>query len=136
MAATPDFVEITALLRAWHAGDEHAYRRLSAVLYAELRRQATHYLTRGAAGAKPQATTLVHEAFIRLAGARHVAWQDRNHFLAVAASTMRRVLIDLARAHATAKRGAEAVHVPLESDVAASGPELVNLIAVDEALTT
>jgi RNA polymerase sigma factor (TIGR02999 family) len=130
----PDFAEVTALLRAWHAGDEDAYRRVSAILYAELRRQAAHYIARRPTGRNLQATTLVHEAFIRLAGARQVAWQDRKHFLAVAAQTMRRVIIDLARAHGSAKRGAQAAHVPLESDIAANDPPLLDLLAIDEAL--
>jgi RNA polymerase sigma factor (TIGR02999 family) len=83
-----------------------------------------------------QTTALVHEAFIRLAGARQVDWQDRRHFLAVAARTMRRVLVDAARARASVKRGAGAVRVPLESDVRADAPSPVDLIALDRALET
>jgi RNA polymerase sigma factor (TIGR02999 family) len=130
----PDFAEVTALLRAWNAGDEEAYRKVSSMLYAELRRQAAQYIARRPAGQTHQATTLVHEAFIRLAGAHNVAWQDRKHFLAVAARTMRRVLVDLARAQGSAKRGAGAAHLPLESDIAATDPPLDDLIAIDRAL--
>jgi RNA polymerase sigma factor (TIGR02999 family) len=88
---------VTALLHAWHAGDEDAYRRLSAIIYDQLRRQATQCMRRERPGDTLQATALVHETFIRLAGAGQVAWNDRTHFLAVAARTMRRVLVDLAR---------------------------------------
>ena len=97
--------EVTELLRAWHAGDEAAYARVSAMLYDELRSRAAQYMRRQRAGDSLQATALVHEAFLRLHNARQVDWHDRNHFLAVAARTMRRVLVDLARAKASAKRG-------------------------------
>ena len=125
---------VTALLRAWHAGDEDAYRRLSSILYNELRRQAAICMRRQRHGDSMQTTALVHEAFVRLAGAGQVDWHDRTHFLAVAARTMRRVLVDLARAQGSAKRGAHPVHVPLESDVAVAAPAPVDLVALDEAL--
>jgi RNA polymerase sigma factor (TIGR02999 family) len=132
--ANPDVSQVTALLRAWHAGDEDAYRQVSSLLYPELRRQAARYMRRHRAGDTLQATALVHEAFIRLEGAREVDWQDRKHFLAVAARTMRRVLVDLVRAQGTTRRGAGADHVSLPSDVAAQASALVDLIAIDEAL--
>ena len=126
--------EVTVLLRAWHAGDEDAYRRVSAILYDELRRQAARCMRRKRSGDTLHTTALVHEAFIRLAGAGQVDWQDRRHFLAVASRTMRRVLVDAVRARDSAKRGARAVHMPLESDVEAGGPSPVDLIALDRAL--
>jgi RNA polymerase sigma factor (TIGR02999 family) len=125
--------EVTALLRAWHAGDEDAYRQLSSILYRELQREAARRL-RGAQGNALQTTALVHETFIRLATAQQVDWQDRKHFLAVAGRTMRRVLVDLFREHGAAKRGARAEHVPLDSGVAAAGIAPVDLIALDRAL--
>lgn len=128
--------EITALLRAWRAGDEEAYRQVAGILYDELRRQATQYVRRKRTGDPLRTTALVHEAFIRLAGARHVDWQDRQHFLAVASRSMRRVLVDMARAQNAAKRGADAVHVGLDSKVPAEGPSLVDLVALDRALET
>lgn len=82
-----------------------------------------------------QATALVHETFVRLTGAHNVDWQDRRHFLAVAGRTMRRVLVDLFREQAAVKRGGGAPHVPLEPDVAAADSRLVDLVALDEALT-
>src|SRR5262245_26353580 len=126
--------EVTLLLRAWHAGDEDAYRRVSAILYDELRQQAARFVRCRQAGDTLQTTSLVHEAFIRLANANRVDWQDRRHFLAVAARTMRRVLVDGARARETAKRGARAAHVPLDSSVDAGAPSPVDLIALDQAL--
>ena len=125
---------MTALLRAWHAGDEDAYRQVSSILYGELRQEAARRMRRAPPGTPLQTTALVHETFIRLAGAHRVDWQDGRHFLAVAGRTMRRVLVDLVRAHATQKRGSQAVHVPLDSGIAAGGLLPVDLIALDEAL--
>ena len=124
---------VTALLRAWHGGDEDAYRQLSSMLYNELRRDAARRV-RGAPGNALQTTALVHETFIRLATAQQVDWQDRGHFLAIAGRTMRRVLVDLFREHGAAKRGARAEHVPLDSGIAAAGAAAVDLIALDRAL--
>jgi RNA polymerase sigma factor (TIGR02999 family) len=132
--ANAEVSQVTVLLRAWHAGDEDAYRRVSSILYPELRRQAAHYARRHRAGATLEATALVHEAFIRLERAGGVDWQDRKHFLAVAARTMRRVLVDLVRAQSSTRRGAGADHVCLEPDMAGQQAALVDLIAIDEAL--
>jgi RNA polymerase sigma factor (TIGR02999 family) len=129
-----DVPEVTALLRAWHAGDEGAYQLVSSILYGELRRQAAICMRRQRPGDTLQPTALVHEAFMRLAGAHQVDWQSRTHFLAVAARTMRRVLVDAARARASSKRGSDANHVALESTLAAAGPEVVDLVALDLAL--
>ena len=134
--ADSDASEVTVLLRAWHAGDEDAYRRVSSILYGELRRQAAHYMRRKRPADMLQTTALVHEAFMRLVGARQVDWQDRRHFLAVAARTMRQVLVDLVRAQTSTKRGSGAVHLPLDSSLAAGGPPPVDLIALDQALET
>jgi RNA polymerase sigma factor (TIGR02999 family) len=128
--------EITQLLRAWHAGDQAAYARVSAILYDELRSRAARYLRGQRPGESLHATMLVHEAFVRLHEARHVDWNDRHHFLAIAARTMRRVLVDMARAKASTKRGARPQYVPLDDNVAA--PEAARspaeLIALDDAL--
>lgn len=126
--------DVTDLLRAWHAGDEDAYRQATAILYEELRRLAHRVMLGERAGDTLQPTALVHEAFLRLTGAGQVDWQDRKHFLAVASRTMRRVLVDFARADETVKRGAGATHVPLESDLPGGGPSLPDLIAIDQAL--
>ena len=126
--------EVTRLLKAWHGGDEEAYRQLAAVLYEPLKRQAAGCMRGERPGITLQATALVHEAFVRLADAGEVDWQDRKHFLAVAARTMRRVLVDLVRAKAAGKRGARAEWAPLDSGIVAPGAPLVDLIALDEAL--
>lgn len=134
--ADPDPGEVTALLRAWHAGDEGAYARVTALLYDELRSRAARYMRGQRAGQSLQATGLVHEAFLRLHETRQVDWDDRNHFLAVAARTMRRVLVDLARAKAAAKRGGRPHYVTFDDNIAAAEPEHapIDLIALDDAL--
>jgi RNA polymerase sigma-70 factor (ECF subfamily) len=126
--------EVTRLLKAWHGGDEEAYRQLSAMLYDDLKRQAARCMRGERPGITLQATALVHEAFVRLAGAGEVDWQDRKHFLAVAARTMRRVLVDLVRAKSRDKRGARAERAPLDSGIVAEGASVLDLIALDEAL--
>jgi RNA polymerase sigma factor (TIGR02999 family) len=122
------------LLRAWHGGDDEAYRRVSGLLYTELRQQAALFLRRQQAGDLLQTTALVHETFLRLTGANQVDWQDRRHFLAVAGRTMRRALVDIAREQRAAKRGGGAPHVPLTSGVPMRGPSMLDLVALDAAL--
>ena len=126
--------EVTALLRAWHAGDEDAYRRLGTMLYSELKQQAARYMRGEHIGDTLQTTALVHEVFLRLVDAGSADWQNRRHFLAVAGRTMRRVLVDAARTSAAAKRGAGATHVPIDSAVAADLPEPLDFVALDQAL--
>ncbi len=104
----PERAPVTQLLRAWSGGDEEALTRLLPLVDAELRRLAKAYMARERHGHTLQATALVNEAFIRLIDTRNVAWNDRAHFLGIAARLMRRVLIDHARARGMKKRGAGA----------------------------
>ena len=83
---------VTHLLRAWSDGDESALERLLPLVEAELRRLARGYMARERGGHTLQPTALVNEAFLRLIDARHVRWQDRAHFVGIAARLMRRVL--------------------------------------------
>jgi RNA polymerase sigma factor (TIGR02999 family) len=97
--------DITVLLRAWRAGDPSALDRLTPLVYGELRRLAYKFMQQERRDQILQATALVNEAYLRLVDIRAVDWQDRAHFMAVAAQTMRRVLVDAARARAAEKRG-------------------------------
>jgi len=128
--------DVTRLLRAWHAGDDNAYRQVSAILYNELRRQAIRCMRGERPGITLQPTALVHEAFMRLAGAQRIDWQSRNHFLAIAARTMRRVLVDVVRAKSAGKRGAREPLAPLDPGILAHAASPLDLIALDEALET
>ena len=126
--------DVTALLLAWGDGDESALARLIPIVHEELHRIAHACM----AGEKPdhtlQATALVNEAYLRLIGTRSVNWQNRAHFLAMAARLMRRILVDFARSKQYTKRGGGAVNVSLAPDVALSAQPGRDLVALDEAL--
>jgi RNA polymerase sigma factor (TIGR02999 family) len=135
-ASREDRGDVTRWLVAWQAGDEAALEPLLAALYPELRRIA-HNLFRGEARALTlQPTALVHEAFLRLIDQNRVDWQGRAHFLGVAATMMRRILVDRARARATAKRGAGAgPPVTLVDPMARAATRApIDLLALDQAL--
>ena len=134
--AIPSPPAVTQLLRAWSDGDEKALERLLPLVEAELRRLARGYMSRERGGHTLQPTALVNEAFLRLIDARHVRWQDRAHFLGIAARLMRRVLVDHARSRGYQKRGGGAARVTLTEALAvAPGPALdLDLVALDRAL--
>jgi RNA polymerase sigma factor (TIGR02999 family) len=108
---------------------------LIADTYAELRRLADHYLQRERARSV-QATELVHEAYLRMAAARNPAWKNRSHFLAIAAISMRRLLVERARARGAAKRGGGQVPIELDESLLAAEPSTseLDLVALDRAL--
>jgi len=108
-AASAD-TDVSALLRAWSDGDQDALQALTPIVYEELHRLARHYMRRERSGHSLQATTLVNEAYMRLADYTRMQWQDRAHFFAVSAQVMRRILVDHARRH-NVKRGRGVQHV-------------------------
>lgn len=126
--------EITRLLADWNAGDADALERLAPLVYAELRRIARRQMGGEREGHTLQATALVNEAYLRLAGGGGLALQDRAHFYAVCAQVMRHVLVDHARAHARGKRGGGAPHVPLDEAANAAAAGSGEVLALDEAL--
>src|SRR5688572_10921113 len=99
--------DVTALLKAWRAGDRTALERLTPLVYGHLRKLGRQYLRKERVGGRADATSLVHEAYVRLVDAQAVDWQDRAHFFAVSSTIMRRILVDAARARASAKRGGD-----------------------------
>ena len=127
--------DVTALLAAARGGDDGALERLLPVVYADLRAVAEREMRREAAGHTLQPTALVHEAYLRLAGAAGNA-ADRTHFLAIAARAMRQVLVDHARRRDAAKRGGGAPPVTLTDAVGAGPLDLDELLALDRALDT
>lgn len=127
--------EVTEMLRAWGAGDAGAADALVPVVYAELRRQARSALRRERDGHTLQATALVHEAWLRLDGQHDAQWESRGQFLAVAAQTMRRVLVDHERTRRALKRGGGATQVTLgDAEHAVAAPDAVDVLALDDAL--
>jgi RNA polymerase sigma factor (TIGR02999 family) len=131
---TPSPGGATELLRAWSRGDDGALERLTPLVEAELRRLARGYMRRERRGHTLQTTALVNEAFLRLTDARSVGWQDRAHFLGIAARLMRRVLVDYARARGYRKRGGEACRVTLDEGLVASPERQLDVVALDRAL--
>lgn len=127
--------EITGLLQAWGKGDEAALHRLIPIVERELNRIARRCLYGERANCSVSATALVNEAFLRLVDIRHIEWQDRAHFLAMSARVMRRVLVDLARARRSEKRGGDAVRVTFDEALVADVGREADLIGLDEALT-
>jgi RNA polymerase sigma factor (TIGR02999 family) len=126
---------VTELLVRWRAGDEQAREEVMALVYDELRRRAAAYLRRERAGHTLQPTALVNEAYLRLVGQDRVAWQGRAHFMAIAASMMRRVLMDHGRRQKRRKRGGGAVsRVTFDERLVPSGGRELDLVALDEAL--
>lgn len=126
--------DITQLLAAWGTGDKSALDKLLPLVHAELRRIARRQMSQERDGHTLQATALVNEAYLRLAGQESFEWHSRSHFFAVCAQVMRHVLIDHARAHARNKRGGGAVQVSLGEAVALAGQPAEHFLALDEAL--
>ena len=129
--------DVTALLIAWRNGDKGAADKLMPMIYGELHQQAERAMRRENPGNTLQATALVNEAYLKLVDQSRVQWQNRAHFLGVAAQIMRRVLVDHARGRLADKRGAGAAHVTLDDVHAGASDEGVgplDLLALNDAL--
>ena len=126
--------DVTQLLSAIEAGDPKAPEHLLPLVYEELRKLAAAKMAREAPGQTLQATALVHEAWLRLAGSDQQQWRGRSHFFGAAAEAMRRVLIDKARQKASLKRGADQPLDELhESQIDMTAPS-DEILAVHDAL--
>jgi RNA polymerase sigma factor (TIGR02999 family) len=125
--------EVSRLLLAAHDGDESALERLMPLVYDELHQLARRHLRGERAGHTLQTTALIHEAYLRLVGA-DVLWEGRVHFFAVAANTMRRILVDHARGRLRDKRGGGVVPVTLEDVAVVASEPGEDLLALDAAL--
>jgi RNA polymerase sigma factor (TIGR02999 family) len=125
---------VTRLLLAWREGDQAAFDRLIPKVHHELQRIARRCMAGERAGHSLQATALVNEAYLRLVDVRRVQWQDRAHFLAMAARLMRRVLVDCARAKQYQKRGGGAVLVTFDEFAIAPAEPGHDLVSLDAAL--
>ena len=128
----PDHV--TQLLIDCSNGSQDAFKQLFPLVYEELRRLAHRYMTQERPGHTLQTTAVVHEAYLRLIDQKHVQWQNRAHFFAIASQMMRRILITHAQSHAYAKRGGGALKVSLDEAAVLSPERASDLIALDEAL--
>ncbi len=127
--------DLDRLVDEARGGSREALEALLPLVYQELRRVAAAYLRRERPGQTLQPTALVHEAYLRLARARDLSWQNRAHFLAIAAHSMRQILVERARARHAAKRGGGGERVTLDEGHLADGPLDVDLLDLDVALT-
>ena len=127
--------DVTELLRAWTAGDLNARDRVMAAVYGELRRRAAARLRHERRDCTLQPTALVHEAYLRLVDQRRAVWQNRSHFFAIASQMMRRILVDHARAHRSAKRSGQWARVTLDDALKAAPVGDVDVLDLDNALT-
>jgi RNA polymerase sigma-70 factor (ECF subfamily) len=127
--------EITEMLAEVRGGSQQAIERLIPIVYEELRRLAGYYMRQERPDHTLQATALVHEAYLRLAGQQSQDWQNRAHFFAVAAQVMRNLLVDHARARQRDKRGGGHV-VPLDDALTLVAAASDDVLAIDGALAS
>lgn len=132
-ADAPGPESVSQLLADWANRDPTARDRLVPIVYQELRRLAHHYMRGERDGHTLQTTALVNEVYLRLAGIDGLQWRDRAHFFAMAATLMRRVLVDCARERGRDKRGAGVTVTSLDENAIGTEPRL-DIVALDEAL--
>ena len=136
MTKSPDASQITKWLADWRGGDREARDRLFAVVHPQLRVLATRLLQRERRDHTLEPNAVVNELYIRLIGGQSVSYQDRVHFFAIAAQTMRRILIDYARARVAGKRGGQQQRVGLSAvDGTASAASSEQLLDLDALLS-
>jgi RNA polymerase sigma-70 factor, ECF subfamily len=126
---------VTGWLARWNDGDETAFEKLVPLVYQELHRLASRYMRGERSGHLLQTTALVNEAYLRLRDTDRIHWQDRNHFYAVAARAMRRVLVDFARARKQHKRNGGR-QVSLDEALTIGSDRSADIVALDDALKT
>jgi RNA polymerase sigma factor (TIGR02999 family) len=126
--------DVTALLTAWKAGDAAALEKLVPLVYQELHRTAHRYMARERTSHTLQTTALIHEVYVRLADFQGMSWQNRNHFLAICANLMRRVLTDFARSRRFLKRGGDAIHFAFDETLFGGRERAAGIVALDDAL--
>jgi RNA polymerase sigma factor (TIGR02999 family) len=125
---------VTELLLAWGNGDQAALEQLIPLVHAELRRIASRYMARERAGHTLQPTALVNEVYLRLVNVDRVRWENRAHFMAVAARLMRHILVDFARARRYQKRGGGKHVISFDETIVIDVGRGHDLLALDDAL--
>ena len=134
MASSAAPQDVTQLLVAWSKGDEAAWAALVPIIYDELRRLAKFHMRQERAGHSLQTTALVHEAYLKLIAQKSTTWQNRIHFFAASAQSMRRILVDMARARKRQRRGGGAEVLSLEEGLIFTPARASELVALDDAL--
>ena len=131
---SPPTGDLTQMLLAWRGGDKDALARFTPLVYNELHRLAQHSMRPERPGHTLQATALVNEAYLTLIDSSRVRWQNRAHFLAVAAQLMRRILVTLARSRPSQKRGGDWSEATLDEGLVVGNQPGSDLVALDAAL--
>jgi RNA polymerase sigma factor (TIGR02999 family) len=126
--------DITTLLLEWGSGNHDALQELTPLVYDQLRHLAAGALRRERPGHTLQSTALVHEAYLSLIDQQRVRWHDRDHFFAIAAKIIRRILVNHARGHNAFKRGGANTIMTLDESITPVQGRDVDLIALDDAL--
>jgi RNA polymerase sigma factor (TIGR02999 family) len=133
-AGSEDSGEVTNLLVRWSQGDHSALEQLTPIIYGDLLRVARARLRREPGACTLEPTALVHEAYLRLAGQKHLRAENRLHFYAIAANTMRRVLIEHARRRTAEKRGG-GVRITLHTGMDVAEDRAPDVVVLDEVLS-
>ena len=126
--------DVTILLKAAADGDSHAASDLLPLIYSELQALARSFMAKEAVGNTLQPTALVHEAYLRLVGDPNLQWDNRGHFFAAAATAMRRILVERARAKLRLKRGGDGQRIELQDHSLIEEPPSEDMLCLDEAL--
>jgi RNA polymerase sigma-70 factor (ECF subfamily) len=129
-----DVPDISRLIAAWGEGDQQALGALMSFVYPELRRIARLHLARKQVPQSFESAALANEAYLKLVRAGGIHCENRVHFLALCSQMIRHILVDHARQRGYAKRGGDAVRVPLEEGIAGADDRGVEMLALDEAL--
>ena len=126
--------DITTLLLEWSGGNRAALDEMMPMIYAEIRQLATRALSRERPNHTLQSTALAHELYLKLIDQKRVQWRDREHFLAVASQTIRRILVDYARRLHAQRRGGTHTMITLDEAISPQQDRDLNLVALDDAL--
>lgn len=127
-------MDVTLLLEEARSGKDEALQQLVPLVYTELHRIASHHLHSAGPGQTMMTTDLVHETFLKLIGSQHLTWENRIHFFAIAATSMRQIVVDHARARHADKRGGISIKIPLDDALAVEGGTTDLMMELDEAL--
>lgn len=130
----PESKDVTTLLREWSAGKPQALNALMPLVYDQLHQLAARQLRRERPNHTLQSTALVHEAYVRLVDQSRVQWKDREHFFAVAAQAVRRILVSHARSRHASKRGGGDTLLAFDESIALPDRKDIDLILLDDAL--
>ena len=128
--------DVTTLLVEWSGGNHNALEELTPLVYDQLRLLAARALRGERPGHTLQSTALVHEAYLKLIDQNRVQWHDREHFFAVAAQIIRRILVNYARGRKAHKRGGGQAMIALDDSITPVQGRDVDMVALDDALET